>query len=87
MSVTPNGSVEYRRKNPRRWNRSWGLKHPNLLDEEFYSKAFGNKPFLLTSDLGNPDLLSSWSRGKMEKIDELNGWEILAVFRNTHDMY
>lgn len=87
VSVTPNGSVEYRRKNPRRWNRSWGLKHPNLLDEEFYSKAFGNKPFLLTSDFGDADLLRSWSRIKTQKIIGLDGWEILSVFQNTHDFY
>jgi SAM-dependent methyltransferase len=81
VAFTPNGSEEYRYADGDTWNKSWGLVHPNLLDKNFYEKAFADKSFMLSSspysviDIAKWGNDSSFDRNKVK----LNGNELLVL--------
>ncbi len=83
VAHTPNGSEAYRVVNPRGWMGSWGLVHPNLLDDRFYLRAFGDVPLLIAS---SPyDFLaiarSSAQNSAEPTVLDLRGPELLAIAR------
>ena len=81
VAITPNGSIERRRIDPGRWSRAWGLKHPNLLDEEFYRSTWGAEDLLLTTELGDLDTIAAWAAGGGSAMGPLDGGELLAIGR------
>jgi 2-polyprenyl-3-methyl-5-hydroxy-6-metoxy-1,4-benzoquinol methylase len=83
ISITPNGSLQFRNSKPESWRRFWGLKHPNLIDARFFEKAFRSRPYLLTSKLSGYEELENWSQKRLPTIGPLDGWELLAVCRNS----
>lgn len=83
IAFTPNGSKTYRKANPWQWQRSWGLVHPNLLDDEYYRLVFNHSPFLIASSPYDYDAINEWMRtedhkGK-QRIMALGGEELLCV--------
>lgn len=80
VSITPNGSEPYRKKNPGAWQRSWGLKHPQLLDNEFLERRFDEYDYLVTSRLSDLQAVRAWSEGRRQGAP-LDGPEILTVVR------
>jgi len=81
MAFCPNGSVEYRKRDPDTYKVTWGSLHPNYLDIEFASNMFKKNPYLLlTSDWPyNLEKLEKWD-GRSQYIDEdRDGYELLIV--------
>ena len=85
VAFTPNGSDIYRKEHPWQWLHSWGLVHPNLLDEEYYRFIFGNMSFLVASSPYDCDAIKQWVQiehlGIKRKVLDLNGSELLCVAR------
>ncbi len=49
LIFTPNGSLERKNKDFYRWNKAWGLIHPNLIDEQFYKNIFSKQKYFITT--------------------------------------
>lgn len=82
VAVTPNGSQAYREKRPDSWQRSWGLKHPLLLDGEFWTSRSGGRPYIVTSELSDDAALRDWARQEGSRVGSLDGPELLAAVRS-----
>lgn len=78
VSFTPNGSEEYRIRNPRGWKKSWGRVHPNLVSAGFLKAVFEGHPLLLSGTPYELDVLSGWDRSGRVMMN-LSGEELLGV--------
>jgi hypothetical protein len=81
MAFCPNGSDEFRKRNPDLFKVTWGSLHPNYLDIKFASHIFRNNPYILfTSDWPyNIERLNQWD-GLHKYIDtEKSGYELLII--------
>ena len=81
VAITPNGSADRRRADPQRWQRAWGFRHPNLLDEVFWKTTCGQAPFLITTDLETLEPIRSWREGGGQTVGRLDGGELLLACR------
>src|SRR6266850_1266851 len=78
LSLTPNGSPDFRRANPDAFHRLWGLAHPNLLQARFVQKAFHDKPLFLGSNPYPLEGIALWDRSRSVHTD-LSGWEMVII--------
>jgi 2-polyprenyl-3-methyl-5-hydroxy-6-metoxy-1,4-benzoquinol methylase len=79
--VCPNGSEEFRNKEPKAYSQLWGLYHPQLPDAEFFINYFNSSHLLLTSNVSNSShLIRGWD-GKELLKDDVSGYEILCVYK------
>ena len=81
MAFCPNGSPEYRQREPDIFHVNWGFLHPNYLDIEFAVHSFSRNPYLVVTGDWNYDLntLSSWD-GKSQIVgDKKDGKELLII--------
>lgn len=81
MAFCPNGSKEFRDKNPGVFRVTWGSLHPNYLDIDFAKHVFKKNPYLLlTSDWPyNIDRIREWD-GRSQQVDECrSGYELLII--------
>jgi hypothetical protein len=81
IAFCPNGSPEYRLREPNIFHVNWGFLHPNYLDISFASNMFRNNPYLILTGDWNYDLnlLSLWD-GRSQQIGSLrNGKELLII--------
>lgn len=81
MSFCPNGSIEYRRREPDIFHVNWGFVHPNYLDISFAQKMLGEHPYLiLTGDLiFDLEEISAWD-GKSQVVGKKrDGKELLMI--------
>jgi len=78
VSITPNGSPEFRQANPKSFHQLWGLSHPNLLQATFLQNVFCGKPLFLGSDPYPLNAVSNWNRIESVQSD-LRGWELLFI--------
>jgi len=82
VAFTPNGSAAYRRKNFANWHTSWGLVHPQLLDETYYDHEFRSSPRLFASSPYNLGALREAPiQGGTRTELALEGAELLFVAR------
>lgn len=81
MAFCPNGSAEYRKREPDIFHVNWGFLHPNYLDIEFAASSFKQNPYLiLTGDWTyNLNLLSSWDGQSQIIGDKHDGKELLII--------
>jgi hypothetical protein len=81
MAFCPNGSEEYRKREPTAWHLNWGDVHPNYLDAEFARFAFRNNPYLiLTADWHfNPSDIMNWDKQSQVAGSNLKGKELLII--------
>lgn len=81
MAFCPNGSKEFREREPEIWHVNWGEVHPNYLDVEFAKTMFKNNPYLiLTGDWDfNPEDISNWDGVSQIVGSNLNGKELLII--------
>ena len=83
IAFTPNGSETYRKAHPWQWQRSWGLVHPNLLDDRYYRFAFKHSPFLIASSPYDYAVINEWTCTKdqqgEQRVMALGGEELLCV--------
>jgi 2-polyprenyl-3-methyl-5-hydroxy-6-metoxy-1,4-benzoquinol methylase len=78
VAFTPNASRPFREANPSAWHQSWGLVHPQILDDVFYEQAFDSSPYLLASAPYDLENIGSWSGMKPRKLG-MSGPELLAA--------
>jgi hypothetical protein len=87
MSFCPNGSLEYRRREPDSFHLTWGFLHPNYLDVDFAIETFKHNPYLILTGDCNYDLktLFEWD-GQSQIIGEnRSGRELLMISKpNIH---
>lgn len=76
IAFTPNGSLEYRQSNWQGFHKSWGLVHPNVLQDKYYKYIFQNHAYLIASCPYNWQQISSWNR-QDRLVLNLSGWELL----------
>lgn len=81
VAFCPNGSQEYREREPAIFHVNWGFLHPNYLDVSFASQLFRNNPYLILTGDWNYDIneLAAWD-GKSQKTSAYkSGKELLIV--------
>ena len=82
VAFTPNGSEAYRKKNFASWHTSWGLVHPQLLDETYYDHEFRSSPRLFASSPYDMRAIESAGlEGGVRMQAGLQGGELLFVAR------
>ncbi|MCB1276973.1 methyltransferase domain-containing protein [Prosthecobacter sp.] len=79
VSFTPNGSTDFRRRNPLGWHRSWGGVHPQLIDDEFLRRGSGKRGFIAASSPYPFDQLMKWNGDPV--ILSMDGGELMMAFR------
>ena len=81
LAFCPNGSPEYRIREPKIFHVNWGFLHPNYLDIQFAATLFKNNPYLILTGDWNYDLnlLSAWD-GNSQQIGHLrSGKELMII--------
>jgi 2-polyprenyl-3-methyl-5-hydroxy-6-metoxy-1,4-benzoquinol methylase len=78
IAFTPNGSLAYRSSNWQAFHKSWGMVHPNVLQEKYYRHVFRERPLLLASSPYSTAQLSAWNFRESLSCD-LSGAELLAA--------
>jgi len=81
LALTPNGSLQQRAANPKAWHQAWGLNHPNMLDEVFYTRCFAGLPQLYASNPYDDAQLEDFADGKTPAARSLAGGELLCAVR------
>jgi len=77
----PNGSMHFKKIDPR-WDKLWGLIHPNLIDEEFYKNVFNDHQYFITSSFEDDKKnLQKFKEGKNNYIGRLDGGELLIIVK------
>jgi 2-polyprenyl-3-methyl-5-hydroxy-6-metoxy-1,4-benzoquinol methylase len=81
MSFCPNGSPEYRNREPEVFHVNWGLLHPNYLTVEFAIHTFQKNPYLILTDdwRYNLALLEEWDGRSQIVGKKLDGQELLII--------
>lgn len=77
IAECPNGSKEFRTKNPRGFTLSWGLLHPNYISADYYQYMFKNNPYYITSTPINVEDILNWDR-KTQVCKNLSGNQLLV---------
>lgn len=87
MAFCPNGSDEFRKREPGVFHVNWGFLHPNYLDIPFAAHLFRNNPHLiLTGDWSyDTAMLSAWDGRSQQVGDQRDGKELLIIAKpNTN---
>ena len=80
-TICPNGSPEYRAKDPTGFHACWGKVHPNYLNAHFFQNNYRSNPIFITTSPFDLDKLKIWD-GKSQYIDSnLAGGELLVIYR------
>ncbi len=81
ISFCPNGSPEFRAREPKNFHVNWGLLHPNYLDVEFASHTFRNNPYLILTDdwRYNFEQIEKWDGRSQIVGEKLDGQELLII--------
>jgi 2-polyprenyl-3-methyl-5-hydroxy-6-metoxy-1,4-benzoquinol methylase len=83
IAVTPNGSTDFKTRDPLAWHKFWGMVHPNLLDVEFYSHAFAESSYFLASDPYLRADISNWKDQPGQTIADVGrGAELLVIAKS-----
>lgn len=80
VTICPNGSETYRSFNRKNYKRLWGLVHPQMLDEEYYRKYFGDSNLYISSTPYDYAALSEWNHKDLQ-INSLKGSELLCIWK------
>jgi transcription elongation factor Elf1 len=80
IAISPNGSKQYREKNPEGFHRAWGKVHPNYLNVDFYRTIFKDEPFYIGSSPFNYDLIKSFNLND-QIIDDLASEELIVIVK------
>jgi 2-polyprenyl-3-methyl-5-hydroxy-6-metoxy-1,4-benzoquinol methylase len=78
VAISPNGSEEYRKKDPKGFHHGWGKVHPNYLNLEFYRTIFRNQPYYIGT---SPFRFNSIKpmREKEQVVDDMSSEEIIVI--------
>jgi 2-polyprenyl-3-methyl-5-hydroxy-6-metoxy-1,4-benzoquinol methylase len=83
IAFTPNGSVEYRKRDQESWNKLWGMVHPNFLDDRFYRSSFASHfPFIASSPYSVEQIRQWRDYGEFDGTKvPMDGDELLVMVR------
>jgi 2-polyprenyl-3-methyl-5-hydroxy-6-metoxy-1,4-benzoquinol methylase len=81
VAFTPNGSNAFRLVDATAWHRLWGQVHPNLIDDEFYCRAFASNPLYLDTSPADLDAVAGFATGEVTSNRVLAGSELLCIGR------
>jgi 2-polyprenyl-3-methyl-5-hydroxy-6-metoxy-1,4-benzoquinol methylase len=86
IAFTPNGSTEFRTKDPSAWHSLWGGGHINFLDKIYYNQVFNQFPRFMSSatlTISHPfEELKKWDQTNTDcKVLDLSGDELLIAVR------
>lgn len=81
VAFTPNGSEAYRRADPAGWHHLWGKVHPNLIDDQFYRRAFAADLVHLQTSPADLDAVTRFAAGEINTSRDLVGGELLCIAR------
>jgi SAM-dependent methyltransferase len=81
VAFTPNGADAFKLKAPYNWHASWGLVHPQLLDDRFYSARFAGFDVLMASNPYDRGAIEQWALNRGQARLDLSGGELLCVAR------
>ena len=77
VAECPNGSKEFRAKNPKAFNLCWGLLHPNYISADYYQFMFKQNPYFITSTPFNIVEIINWDR-KSQVCKNLSGDQLIV---------
>jgi 2-polyprenyl-3-methyl-5-hydroxy-6-metoxy-1,4-benzoquinol methylase len=80
IAVSPNGSAEFRKKDPTAFHQAWGKVHPNYLNAAFYKHIFQGRSYYIGS---NPFKMEN-IRPLISReciVDDLSGEELLVIIK------
>jgi 2-polyprenyl-3-methyl-5-hydroxy-6-metoxy-1,4-benzoquinol methylase len=78
VTLCPNGSPEFRKKNPAGFHFAWGQVHPNYLNANFFKKYFAAMPLFVTTTPFDMEQLQRWDK-QSQFTGDLSGEELLAI--------
>lgn len=78
IAECPNGSLKRKNENPALYKKGWGLVHPNYLNESFYSYAFRQNPYFITTSPYSLADITNWDKKTQVIHGTLNGDNILV---------
>lgn len=84
VTLCPNGSPEYRKKDPSGFHLAWGQVHPNYLNANFFQKYYSGRPLFIATTPFDMKALQGWNQ-KSHFIGELSGSELLVIARPHHN--
>jgi 2-polyprenyl-3-methyl-5-hydroxy-6-metoxy-1,4-benzoquinol methylase len=80
VAISPNGSKEYRERDPKGFHHAWGKVHPNYLNGDFYKTVFRNQPYYIGSSPFNYELIENLN-GHAQIVDDLSSEELMVIAR------
>lgn len=78
ITISPNGSNQFRTSSPQQFSKLWGYYHPQLLDSLFYINYFDEDRLFLSSQLDDPRL-KTWNKKDFLQSN-LDSSELLCVW-------
>ena len=81
VAFCPNGSIEYKIREPDVYKVTWGFEHPNLLSYKFASHIFKENPYLILTDDWdfNESLIKEWDGLSQLIGSKKDGKELLII--------
>ena len=83
VALSPNGSIEYRRKNPINFHHLWGKVHNNYLNVDFYKSVFKDYTYYIGTTPFNLNLIDQFNKSEGQFIDDLTGFELVVIVKNN----
>jgi transcription elongation factor Elf1 len=79
ITICPNGSPQYRTRDPRGFHAAWGKVHPNYLNAAFFKKAYSGKPCFITTAPFDFEKIKAWGKHSQIVDNQLRGEELLVI--------
>ena len=86
VSFCPNGSEEFRNRNPLLYDQTWGNLHPNYISIPFLQSVFSKHPYAIFTGDDNFDLqkIANWDEKSQYVDDYKEGYELLIITKPNY---
>ncbi|MFQ5446053.1 MAG: class I SAM-dependent methyltransferase [Saprospiraceae bacterium] len=84
ITICPNGSPQYRTREPRGFHAAWGKVHPSYLNVEFFKNNYSAKPYFITTAPFNFEKIKAWDKHSQNVDEQLTGVELLVICRPNY---
>ncbi len=81
VAFCPNGSEDFKKSNPSKYHKSWGMVHPNSITSTFYSKIFNEEKYYIGSNPYDIEQINSWSENSSSFVSSLQGSELMVIVK------
>lgn len=81
ITICPNGSQEFKKRNPKLFSLTWGQLHPSYIDVNFMQHIFTNNPFYIATgdDIYDLEKIKTWDGISQVTNDDRSGFELLVI--------